>query len=84
VATILCIFPLILFLLPPLFKTTEGVVLGFEMCAWAPRGDFFKKFFFENIRRRSVRVLKLHRGSILTKKEDINPPPTGASGIVDF
>jgi hypothetical protein len=27
--------------------------------------------FFENFRRRSVRVLKLHRGFILTKKGDI-------------
>jgi hypothetical protein len=27
----------------------------------------------ENIRRRSVRVPKLHRGFILTKKGDINP-----------
>ena len=31
------------------------------------------KLFFENFRRRSVRVLKLHRGFILTKKGDINP-----------
>ena len=30
--------------------------------------------FFENLRRRLVRVLKLHRGFILTKKADINPP----------
>jgi hypothetical protein len=28
----------------------------------------FLNFFLENIRRRSVRVLKLHRGFILTKK----------------
>ena len=27
----------------------------------------------ENIRRRSVRVLKLHTGFILTKKGEINP-----------
>ena len=42
----------------------------------APWGAIFKFFlvsFFENIRRRSVRVLKLHRGFILTKKGDINP-----------
>jgi hypothetical protein len=30
--------------------------------------------FFENFRRKSVRVLKLHRGFILIKKGDINPP----------
>jgi hypothetical protein len=24
------------FFLPPLFKTTEGVVVGFQICAWAP------------------------------------------------
>jgi hypothetical protein len=41
------------FLLPPLYKTTEGVVVGFE------------------IRRRSVRVLKLHRRFILTEKKEI-------------
>jgi hypothetical protein len=29
--------------------------------------------FFENFRRRSVRVLKLNRGFILTKKVDIKP-----------
>jgi hypothetical protein len=34
-------------------------------------GDF--SFLQKNIRRRSVRVLKLHRGIILTKKGDINP-----------
>jgi hypothetical protein len=33
----------------------------------------FFYFFFENFRRRSGRVLKLHRGFILTKKGDINP-----------
>ena len=33
------IFPLLLifFLLPPLFKTTEGVVVGFQIFAWAPK-----------------------------------------------
>ena len=41
VATILGIFPL--FLGPPLFKTTEGVVIGFQIFAWAP------KFFFKNL-----------------------------------
>ena len=25
------------FLLPPLFKTTEGVVVGFQIFAWAPK-----------------------------------------------
>ena len=35
VATILGIFPL--FLGPPLFKTTEGVVVGFQIFAWAPK-----------------------------------------------
>ena len=28
---------LILFFLPPLFKTTEGVVVGFQIFAWAPK-----------------------------------------------
>jgi hypothetical protein len=75
-------------LLPPLFKTTEGVVIGFPIFAWAPkknnknsgkkmkfgppptgpRGAIFRGFL-ENFRRRSVRVLKLHRGCFLTKKE---------------
>ena len=27
----------LLFLLPPLFKTTEGVVIGFQIFAWAPK-----------------------------------------------
>ena len=27
---------LVLLLLPPLFKTTEGVVVGFQIFAWAP------------------------------------------------
>ena len=34
---------------------------------------FFKGFFFENIRRKLVRVLKLYREFILTKNGDINP-----------
>ena len=46
-------------------------------CLCLPLGGrflvFFLKFFCENIRRRSVRVLKFHRGFILTKKGDINP-----------
>jgi hypothetical protein len=36
VATILGIFFFFL-LLPPLFKTTEGVVVGFQISAWAPK-----------------------------------------------
>ena len=35
VATILGIFPL--FLGVPLFKTTEGVVVGFQIFKWAPK-----------------------------------------------
>jgi hypothetical protein len=89
---ILFLFFLFSFFLPPLFKTTEGVVVGFQIFAWAPKkniknsekktkfgppppgplgGDFFVflLFFCENFRRRSVRVLKLHRGFILTKKK---------------
>ena len=31
------LFSLSLFLLPPLFKTTEGVVVGFQIFAWAPK-----------------------------------------------
>ena len=31
------IFFLVLVLLPPLFKTTEGVVVGFQIFAWAPK-----------------------------------------------
>ena len=37
VATILGIFPLLFLLLPPLFKTTEGVVVLFQIFAWAPK-----------------------------------------------
>ena len=38
VATILgTFFHLFLLLLPPLFKTTEGVVIGFQILAWAPK-----------------------------------------------
>jgi hypothetical protein len=29
----------LVFLLPPLFKTTEGVVVGFQIFAWAPKKD---------------------------------------------
>ena len=47
---------------------------------------FVLSFFVENIRRRSVRVQKLPRGFILTKKGDINPPknletPPGPLGV---
>ena len=31
--------------LPPLFKTTEGVVVGFQIFAWAPK-IFFKQLPF--------------------------------------
>ena len=44
-ATILGIFPFFLLLLPPLFKTTEGVVVGFQIFLWV-----FLKFFFENLK----------------------------------
>ena len=30
-------FSFFLFLLPPLFKTTEGVAVGFQIFAWAPK-----------------------------------------------
>ena len=33
----LLLLSLSLFLLPPLFKTTEGVVVGFQIFAWAPK-----------------------------------------------
>jgi hypothetical protein len=40
-------------------------------------------FFLENIRRRSIRVLKLYRGFIITKKNILTPnksnPPTPQS-----
>jgi hypothetical protein len=35
--TILGIFSFFLLLLPPLFKTTEGVVVGFQIFPWAPK-----------------------------------------------
>ena len=31
------IIPLLLLFLPSLFKTTEGVVVGFQILAWAPK-----------------------------------------------
>ena len=34
---LLLLLSLSLFLLPPLFKTTEGVVVGFQIFAWAPK-----------------------------------------------
>jgi hypothetical protein len=30
------IIPFLFFLLPPLFKTTEGGVVGFQIFAWGP------------------------------------------------
>ena len=32
-----CLFVLLFFFLPPLFKTTEGVVVGFQIFAWTPK-----------------------------------------------
>ena len=52
----------------------EGVVVGIQIFAWAPTNInknlifSFLKFFFENFRRRSVRVLKLHTGVYSHKK----------------
>jgi hypothetical protein len=53
----------------------------------APWGRFlgFFKCFFENFRRNTVRVLKLQRGFILTKKEILTPqkirrPPLAPGG----
>jgi hypothetical protein len=91
VATILGIFPLFFFFWGiPLFKTTEGVVVGFTFLHGLNSGKkvkfgppspgplraifMFFRLFFENNRRRLVRVLKLYRGFILTKKGDFNPP----------
>ena len=37
VATVLGTFFFLVLLLPPLFKTTEGVVVGFQIFAWAPK-----------------------------------------------
>ena len=86
----LVIIPLVLLLVTTVVKIPEGVVVGFQIFAWAPKknnknygkkikfgppppgplGAIFRFFWFflENFRRRSVRVLKLHRGFILTKK----------------
>jgi hypothetical protein len=36
-AYIIPLFSLLFFFLPPLFKTTEGVVVGFQIFAWAPK-----------------------------------------------
>ena len=36
VSTVLGIFLLLFLLGPPLFKTTQGVVIGFQIFAWAP------------------------------------------------
>jgi hypothetical protein len=45
----------------------------------APWGRFLGFF-----RRRSVRVLKLHMGFILTKKEDINPPKNSETPLAPW
>ena len=37
VATVLGTFFFLVLLLPPLFKTTEGVVVLFQIFAWAPK-----------------------------------------------
>jgi hypothetical protein len=37
VATILGVFLILFFLLPPLLETTEGVVIGTQIYAWAPK-----------------------------------------------
>ena len=34
------LFLVFFFLLPPLFKTTEGVVIGFQIFAWGPKKKF--------------------------------------------
>ena len=47
-----------------------GTVIQNTRKGWGAIFSFFQ-VFLENIRRRSVRILKLHRGFILTKK-DIN------------
>jgi hypothetical protein len=58
-------------------------VSNFCMGPWGRFLGFFR-CFFENFSRRSVRVLKLQREFILTKKGDINPqtnsetPPPGS------
>jgi hypothetical protein len=53
---------------------------------WPPGGAIFSfvKVFLENIRRSSVRVQKLHRGFILTKKGDINPPKNSEGAFLGF
>jgi hypothetical protein len=53
-----------------IFSTLLVVVAGATVIQ-PQGGDLKKKYlkvFLENLRRRSVRVLKLHRGFILTKK----------------
>jgi hypothetical protein len=58
--------------------------------AWGATFSFLFCFFVENIRRTSVRVLKFHRGFILTKNGDINPltnletPPVPLGGVFKF
>ena len=76
-ATILGIFLSLFLLIIP--KNPEGVVVGFRDFAWAP-GDLI---FFLNSRRRLVRVLKLHRSFILTKKRNINPAKSSPTPFKD-
>jgi hypothetical protein len=58
----------------PLKKNNKnyGKKIKFKPPPPGPLGAIFR-CFFENFSRKSVRVLKLHRGFILTKKGDINP-----------
>jgi hypothetical protein len=71
----------------------SGKKIKFGPPPLGPLGVIFRffLFFFENIRRRSVRVLKLHRWFILPKKGDINPnknsetpPPCGGGCFILF
>ena len=84
---------------PPLSSPSTLAEIFQRMClGWGTKKMKFKppplapwgailSFFSEIFRRRSVRLLKLHRGFILTKKGDINTqknsetpplPPGGA------
>jgi hypothetical protein len=46
-------------------------------------GGIFR-FFVENFTRRSVRVMKLHRVFILTKRGDINPPKNSETPLAPW
>ena len=37
--------PVLFLFLPPLFKTTEGVVIGIQIFAWAPKNKCLLKVF---------------------------------------